>query len=82
MKNYSLEACEKLIDKYVNEFGGQMFTYKEGSLGLGTVVLAYAEGKKTIIIKEFYINAWNSGHSIRMYNKIPKKYEKFILEKS
>lgn len=76
MKNYSLKACENLIDRYVNEYKGQATTIDEGTLGLGTVLLHHAQGKKTILIREFYLNAWSSGHSIRKYNKIPKKYEK------
>jgi hypothetical protein len=81
MKYYSsLESCEELIGRYVNEYGGEATTLEEGCLGLGTVLLHSAEGKKTIIIKEFYINAWSSGHTIRKYNKMPKKYEKLLEE--
>ena len=78
MKNYSLTACENLISKYVHEYGGEATETREGVLGLGTVVLHSAEGKKSIIINEFYINAWQSGHSIRRYNKLPKKYKELI----
>jgi hypothetical protein len=78
MKNnlYSLAACEKLINKY-SEIGGETLTIKEGTLGLGTVICV-ANGKKTAIIQEVYLNAWNSGHKVTMYNKTPKKYLKFI----
>ena len=78
MGNYSLKSCEKLINKYVVDYNGIATTLDEGVLGLGTVILHNAKGKKTIIIKEFYINAWSSGHTIRKYNKIPKKYLKLI----
>ena len=77
-KLYTLAACELLIDKYVNEFKGESTTIREGVLGLGTVLLHSAKGKKYILITEIYLNAWSSGHTIRMYNKIPKKYEMFI----
>lgn len=78
MKNYTLGSCQELIDKYVNTYKGEATTLREGVLGLGTVLLHGAEGKKTILIKEYYISAWCSGHSIRMYNVMPKKYKKLI----
>jgi hypothetical protein len=78
MRNYSLKDCEKLIDAYLNEFGGELIQISEGVLGLGYLLLHGAEGKKTIIINEYYVNAWTSGHDIKMYNKTPKKYQKLI----
>ena len=75
--NHSLKSCEKLIDRYVNEHDGSLTTIEEGVLGLGTMLLHSAEGKKTILIKEFFISSWTSGHSVRMYNKVPKKYQKY-----
>lgn len=78
MNLYRLKNCQKLIEQYVYDFNGQCTIIEEGVLGLGTVMLHGAENKKTIIIKEQYLNAWSSAHSIRMYNKTPKKYEKFI----
>lgn len=78
MKNYSLSACENYIDKYVNQYKGLCTTLEEGVLGLGTIVLHDAPGKKSIVIKEFYINAWQSGHNIIMYNTLPKKYQRLI----
>tara|TARA_R110002020_G_scaffold9539_2_gene37456 strand:- start:13067 stop:13300 length:234 start_codon:yes stop_codon:yes gene_type:complete len=73
-KYTSLKDCMSLIDKYVNEFGGECKVIKEGVLGLGIVVLRYALDKKTIVIKEERQNEWSSIHTIRMYNKLPKKY--------
>ncbi len=73
---YSLKSCETLIDKYINEYKGQITQLEEGILGLGMLMLHDAEGKKTIIIKEVFVNSWTSTHSIRMYNKMPKKYNK------
>lgn len=75
---YDLKSCDNLIDRYVNEYGGEVTTLEEGVLGYGTLILHNAKGKKTIVIKEVYINAWSSGHSIRMYNKMPKKFEKML----
>jgi hypothetical protein len=75
---YTLTACQDLIDRYVNQFGGECTELEEGVLGLGTMILHNAEGKKTIVIKEVYLNPWSSGHTIRMYNKMPKKFEKML----
>ena len=78
MNGYTLQVCEDLISKYVNEYQGELIQLSEGSLGLGKVLLCNAKGKKTIIISEYYINAWSSGHTIRKYNSVPKKYQKII----
>jgi len=78
MNLYTLESCEKLIDRYVNEYKGEMMTIREGVLGLGTILLYGAKGKKTIVITEIYLNDWSSGHKMKKYNKIPVKYQKII----
>lgn len=78
MKNYTLKTCEALITKYVNELGGECLQINEGCLGLGTVLLHGAKGKKSILIKEVFVNAWKSAHTIRMFNKLPKKYNNLI----
>lgn len=75
MKNYSLKSCQSLIDKYVNDYKGEATTLSEGCLGLGTILLHSAIGKKSILITEYFITSWTSGHKVRMYNKLPKKYE-------
>jgi hypothetical protein len=75
MTVYSLSACEDLIDKYTNELGGFATAIEEGILGLGKVLLHGAKGKKSIVINEVYLTANSSGHTIRKYNKLPKKYE-------
>ena len=75
-KLYSLTACENLINKY-NEIGGDIVTIQEGTLGLGTVI-CLADGKKTALIQEVFLNCWSSGHTVTMYNKTPKKYLNII----
>ena len=82
MENYSLKSCEVLIDKYVNECGGECVVLDEGVLGLGKIVLFNAIGKKAYIITEVYVNPWNSTHIVKKYNKLPKKYEIQIAESS
>ena len=78
MKHYTLKSCEDLISKYINELGGECLIIEDGCLGLGTMLLHSAEGKKAILINEVFVNAWNSTHTIRMYNKLPKKYVTLI----
>ena len=78
MKNYSLRSCEKLINSYINEYNGSLTQVSEGVLGLGFLILHDAPKKKTVLIKEYFINSWCSGHSVKFYNKIPKKYQQII----
>ncbi len=78
--NYTLQSCEECIDKYVNKYKGDAHIIREGVLGLGTIVLTNGVTEsgaslKSIIITEYYINAWQSGHKVRKYNKLPKKYQ-------
>jgi hypothetical protein len=73
MKIYSLEAIEKLISHYTKN-GGSIETIKEGTLGYGTTVLK-CEKLKFAVIKEVYLNEWSSGHTVRLYNKLPQKYQ-------
>ncbi len=76
--SYTLKSCENLIERYIHEYNGELLEIEEGILGLGKVLLHSAKGKKTVVITEFYISAWSSGHNVRKYNKIPKKYLKLI----
>lgn len=77
-KAYTLAACENLIERYI-ECGGEVVTLEEGSLGLG-LTMCHGEGLKTAIINEVYVNEWTSRHTVRMYNDMPKKYEKMLEE--
>ena len=77
MNTYSLKSVEKLILNYL-ELGGEMIEIEEGVLGLGKILLHSAPKKCTIIISERYVNAWSSTHTVRQYNKTPKKYQKYM----
>lgn len=46
MNTYRLSDCEDLISKYVNEYKGECQVIEEGVLGLGTILLHSAIGKK------------------------------------
>lgn len=76
MTYYDIEVCEELMRKYA-EKDGNILTLEEGCLGLGTVI-CYGVGLRTTIIRERYLNQWSSAHTIRMYNRMPMKYEKWI----
>ena len=72
MKLYNLSVVKTLINEYI-QLGGSTTTIQEGVLGYG-ITLLEANGKKTCVIKEVYLSEWSSAHSIRFYNKKPKKY--------
>ena len=76
MTYYDIEVCEDVIREYAKR-DGIVITLKEGCLGLGTVI-CYGAGLRTTIIRERYLNEWTSAHTIRMYNRMPMKYEKWI----
>jgi hypothetical protein len=78
MKNFiSFETVQTLIENYLDK-GGEISQIEEGCLGYGTMVLS-ANGYKYAIIKEVFVNSWVSTHSIRFYNKLPKKFETIII---
>lgn len=73
MKNYSCSQIENLINRYVDK-GGEIITIEEGCLGYGTIICT-GKKLKTAIIQEVFVNAWNSTHTVRLYNKIPKNWQ-------
>lgn len=76
---YSIEDLEALISRYEDE-GGQVYRLGDESLGLGTVILTAPEELHlySFIIKEIYLNEWSSGHTLRKYKKLPKKYKELV----
>ena len=66
-KLYDCDYIAHLISQY-SEKGGEVITIDEGCLGYGFMIM-FGEGLKTTIVKEIYVNAWSSGHSVRMYRK-------------
>lgn len=71
---YSVSAVEGLIARYLR-YGGERLELREGVLGCGDIPLYDPNGKlKTYVITEIALNEWSSGHTIRGYNKMPKKY--------
>ena len=78
MRTFSLQYCEDIIERYLNNYKGEALQIEEGVLGYGVLLLHSGVGAKTIVITEVYVNPWSSTHKVRMYNKIPKKYENLI----
>jgi len=74
---YTYQQIDKLINRYSEIENSETIQTREGVLGSGDWILT-APGKKTAIVKEVFVNAWNSTHTVKMYNKIPKKYSKLI----
>ena len=75
-KLYTCDAVASVIDKDV-EMGGEVRTVEEGSLGYGLTVCC-GDGLQTCVITEVPLNCWSSGHKVRFYNEMPKKYEELI----
>lgn len=69
------ESYLKLVEQYQKRENFEDFIL-EGCL-LDSHILT-ADGCKTSIIKEVYLNEWSSAYSLTMYNKIPKKYQAVI----
>lgn len=74
MKIYSYKDAQKIIDRYISK-GGEAIQTEEGVLGIGNWI-CFGGGLKTCIITEVYLNEWSGGQTIRLYNKMPKKYQK------
>ena len=73
---YTLEAVEQTINKWIAA-GGQIDTVEEGTLGYG-LTICHGEGLRTAVITEVPLNCWSSAHKIRIYNKMPKKYQTML----
>ena len=76
MTLYSCKTVQKILNQYA-ELNGVIEELEEGSLGYGLIV-CHGSGLKTCVITEKFLNSWTSGHTIRFYNKMPKKYQKMI----
>ena len=74
---YNYQQIDKLIQRYSELENSITFQMWEGVLGSGSWILT-APGKKTAIINEVYVNAWQSTHTLKMYNKTPKKYQSIL----
>ena len=74
---YTYQQIDKLIERYSNIENSETIQISEGVLGSGNWILT-APGKKTAIINEVYVNAWQSTHTVKIYNKTPKKYQSIL----
>ena len=80
MTIWSLDQIKKLKEKYLKAGGEYAEEVEPGGVGLGLSILYDTTNKlKTFIIQEHYLNEWSSGHTVRAYNKMPKKYEQKLF---
>lgn len=73
---YTLEAVNQTVNKWI-EAGGEISTVEDGVLGWG-LTICNGDGLKTAVITEVPLNCWSSAHTIRIYNKMPKKYKAML----
>ena len=76
-KLYSCKAVEQLMHSYGEREGYKCYVLEDGTLGYGLMVLT-ADGYKSAVVTEVYLNEWSSAHKVRFYNKLPKKYTRQI----
>lgn len=74
MKLYTKKAIDNLIEKY-DEKHGDMIS-QEGSLL--TEYLLFWKGLKFAVVLEQYLNEWSSAYTVKMYKKLPKKYDEYF----
>lgn len=71
------ENIEKLAKRYM-ELGGNVCDEAiPGTLGYGTTIMV-ADGYKSAVIQEHFETSWSCYHTIRFYNRLPKKYQKLV----
>lgn len=73
---YTGAGFQELIGMYL-EAGGFFWQIEEGGLGWGTFILT-CEGCKSIVVQEVYLDPYHSAHTLRKYNKLPKKWREAI----
>lgn len=73
MTLYTRCAVDSLINTFLDE-GGRVCVVEEGMDGLGKVICV-GEGFKSAVITERYADSMEIGYNIRLYRKLPKKYE-------
>lgn len=78
MTFWNIEDIQRLFTQYADN-GGEVREIREGVLGYGTTI-CFGHNLKTTVIQEIPLNEWSSGHTVRMYNKCPKKYQQYINE--
>lgn len=75
MKIYAFAAVNAFIDKMIND-GAEVYTIP-GALA-DSYIVTPSQHYKGAIIKEKYLNEWNSGQTVRHFSKISEKTQKII----
>ena len=73
-KYYTLEAVEKLAERYIAKDGTIVVT-RVGTL-LDDMIM-FGDNLKTVVVTAVYLNSQSSAYTARAYNSTPKKYLKF-----
>lgn len=75
---YTLKSIEKLIADVTENHGYTIAQIRDGSLGLGKLVLIAPPGYWNFIIEEIYLNEWTSGHTVRKCRAISARLQSEI----
>ena len=87
MTGYSCSAIQNLIDR-ADALGYTYAPISEGTLGYGKFVLIAPEHPNpekiymNIVVEEYYVNEWTSGHKVRRCAKLSKALQKEIQKAS
>lgn len=87
MTGLSCSAVQNLIDQAV-ALGYEYAPIREGTLGYGKFVLIAPEHPNpekiymNIVVEEYYVNEWSSGHKLRHCAKLSKALMKEIQKAS
>lgn len=73
----NIGQIEELASKY-RDLGGDVYDEAvPGTLGYGTTIMT-ATGYKSAVIREHPETTWGCYHTIRFYNRLPKKYRELV----
>ena len=79
-KLYTSKEIDNLARLYRSIDGGEVHEELEpGGLGWGVTVMT-APGKKTAVITEKVLNQYETAHTVRFYNRTPRKYADMIAK--
>lgn len=84
MTYYSMQAIDDFTHKYTSDWGGLCYT-DDSVLRESLIVLTggMRDGKplKSVVIRDDTPDFYQGHYTVRRYNVLPKKYQKFIEDK-
>ncbi len=69
-----------IADRFIDG-GGKVTIIEKGCMLTYGLAICQKEGFKSAVIKEEYLDPWSSAYSIKLYKKLPKKYQKLLDNK-